>query len=303
MPQVATESRNIESSQQVHTPKAVGSSVVLASMVASKLTNNTIAPNYVQRASPASPVQISNCTGSKRAFSSTSGPHHESPGPEESDAEECPAKGSNDNEAFEQSSGSNKRVRPGCEIPKAFAPTREPLIAVEESQILLLRLKDGSTVEARRGDLMEVPYFNNLFKKEPKYREHHLHEDSPHSIRVLLTVLNQRSAGLFTTMSVAQLSELATLCDKYDISHIFSSVETCRWINALWKDDKPINGDWETWLAILETFKQSTLREKVISVLATNMFVSEGEWIIAREDGLHSISQINCWAKASLQGK
>jgi hypothetical protein len=225
MPQVATKSRNIESSQQVHTPKAVGSSVVLASMVASELTNNTIAPNYVQLVSPASPVQGSYCTGSKRAFSSTSGPHHETPGPEESDAEECPVEGSNDNKAFHQSSVSNKRRR--------------------------------STVEA----------------------------------------------GLSTTMSVAQLSELATLCDKHDISHFFSSVETCRWINALWKGDKPINGNWGTWLAILETFKQSTLREKVISVLATNMFVSEGEWVIAREDGPHPISQINCRAKASLQGK
>jgi hypothetical protein len=303
MPQVTTKSRNIEPSQQIDTPKAVGSSVVPASMVAGKPTNNTIAPDYAQVASPASQVQVSNCTGSKRAFSSISGHHHETPGPEESDAEECPVEGSNDNKASHQSSVSNKRRRSTLEIQKAFAPTREPL-AVEESQILLLRLKDESTVEALRSNLKDVPYFNNLFKEEPKCREHHLHEDSPHSIRVLLTMLNQRSAGLPTTMSVAQLSELATLCDKYNVSDIISpAVENYRWIKALWKDDKPINGDWETWLAILETFKQPTLRKKVISVLATNMFVSEGEWIIAREDGLHSISQINCWAKASLQGK
>jgi hypothetical protein len=150
---------------------------------------------------------------------------------------------------------------------------------------------------------MEVPYFNNFFSNKWEQPTHSLLGDDPSALRVLLTILHHKPHSLPLSMSPMQLFGLATVCDKYATTEIVSPyLESRNWIGALWKPDKPCDSSWAIWLWILYIFRtrveeNSSRYERVLDVLAANMRLRDGHWIIEEGNSFFKVSDIECPSK------
>jgi hypothetical protein len=101
-------------------------------------------------------------------------------------------------------------------------------------------------------------------------------------------------------MSPIQLFHFATVCEKYNTIEIVSPyLESRNWISALWKHNKPCDGSWATWLWILYVFQtraeeHSASYERVLDVLAANMSLRDGHWVIEEGNSFCDVSDIEC---------
>jgi hypothetical protein len=148
---------------------------------------------------------------------------------------------------------------------------------------------------------MEVPYFRNFFSakwEQPKYT---LLGDNIFAVRVVLIILHHKPHLLPSSMSTRQLFNLATVCDKYDVTDIVVAyVQYYGWISAHWKNRKPYEDEWETWLWTLYVFHPTRTEwegpryEWVIDVLAANLTRQGDHWIIQRRNGFCRVSDIEC---------
>jgi hypothetical protein len=158
--------------------------------------------------------------------------------------------------------------------------------------------------------LMKIPSFREMFSKEWEQSEHHLYRDDLDALKVMMAILHHRPSVLPVSMSTMQLSNLATVCEKYSVADIISPhVESSRWIDNLWKDGEPCDGIWEAWLWILDVFPTKTTekyprREKVLDMFAANAILHEGFWTLKRGEYYCDISQIRSLPKlAPLDGR
>jgi hypothetical protein len=147
---------------------------------------------------------------------------------------------------------------------------------------------DGSSIKASRRVLMEVPYFQAMFSKEPEDIAYTLSEDSSSAVMVVMMILHHKLSQLPLAMRTRQLFDLATTCNKYDIVDIISAhVDSRMWIDAHWRDHTPDDRRWERWLWILHVFRTTGDNfwryERVKDVLAANIKIQNESWTFEGE--------------------
>jgi hypothetical protein len=201
-----------------------------------------------------------------------------------------------------------KKTRP-CATNKRRCVEKEPLIrgtsetipisSTDDEHDIDVRIEGGLYVRVSRGALTQVPYFEKYFSKKWEHADYNLLEDDTQAICVLLAIIHHKPSKLPVSMSTNQLFDLATVCDKYDVTDIaLPHVVLHGWIDALWEEKlKPCDGKWEPWLWILSVFSKPRTdlvlrRERVLDVLAANMTQQEGRWVFGKDSTFCYVSDI-----------
>jgi hypothetical protein len=150
----------------------------------------------------------------------------------------------------------------------------------------------------------------STFLTNVERHDHHPSGDSPLALRVMLAIARHELSLLPESVSPQDLFDLATACNKHGLSDIVAPhIEFRKWINASWVDDKPRDGKWELWLCVAYQFEPRTtsglLMDRILDVLAANMFLKEGRWIFERGSTQHDVSKIETpeCAMGRLDGK
>jgi hypothetical protein len=194
-----------------------------------------------------------------------------------------------DREGPTQNSPTSKRQRIASE---SEAATPDKLIATERitnnldanAPTIQLFVGEDDCFEVSKYALMEVPYFRALLSGNWKPGPNRLLGDDPFAVRILLRVLHHTPSQLPRSISTMQLFNLATLCDKYQVTDlVVPHVESRNWIPPLWENDRP-RGKLEKWVWILKVFyktpEQSPRLGFVLNMVAANMYKGNNMWIL-----------------------
>ena len=66
-------------------------------------------------------------------------------------------------------------------------------------------------------------------------------------------------------------------------------------MDNLWIFGKPSLGEWDSWIYLLQAFKQFERLERSLDVIAANMHKTDGAWAFERGSTCRNISKINCY--------
>jgi hypothetical protein len=177
-----------------------------------------------------------------------------------------------------------------------------------------VKIGDDSSVKVSKAIMRYVLYFNAFFSKEWEQSAYSLSGDDPFALKVLFAILHHRADLLPSDITHSQLYRIALVCDKYGTNDVVSHyIESRDWISTLWKDGKPCleRGlkSWASWLWICYVFqtkkgKGSERYERVLDVLAANMYLRVNDWYIEGRNSFIRASTIECPSTLdSLTGK
>jgi hypothetical protein len=161
--------------------------------------------------------------------------------------------------------------------------------------------------------LTEVPWFNKFFAEQqepPKYESVSKEQEEkllmyyfpgnaePVPLHTLFLILHHKLHLLPTFIFELELFQIATVCIEYDVADIVvPHVEAKKWIENLWEDNKPIDGDWVGWLKVLRQFYRIEERcpklAIVLDVIAANMHLEDDGWTFESNNSKHFIADID----------
>jgi hypothetical protein len=174
---------------------------------------------------------------------------------------------------------------------------------IPDDRSILIHIGKRASYRVSKDVLTEVRWFREFFSRNPDSSTYYLPDDGFLTINILLLILHHRLQLLPKFLLLSQLIDLATVCDRYEVTEIVvPHVETRKWVEHAWKDNISHGKEWVAWIKILRGFypmeEQCDKLSTVLDVMAANISMVKEHWVFEWDDYKRNVTDIDCSTRA-----